>query len=177
MYQVISTKGENKVSKDELELDHSGYGNFQKLRFHALIAKYKKDGRWVRGTWLLTKRGAEFLKGKVEIPAKVQTFRNKVVGHDPRLVSVKDIIDIKPYFESYEHFSNQMEFMVLPDENIESPEITPPPKRKRRKNPCPECSRGELKKKIVLDQIRDGVAITHAELFCTNCDYKKTEEE
>lgn len=170
-YQTISSNGENKVAKDEIKLSHSEYGNFQKLRFHGLIAKYKVEGKWVRGTWLLTRRGAEFLKGRIEIPAKVQTFRNKVVGHDPRMVKVADVMDVQPYFESYENFSNQMEYMVLPEVDATSPEVVPPPKKKRRKNPCPNCSEGELKRKVVLDKIDNGVAVTHPELSCTKCDY------
>lgn len=100
VYKFVSAKGENIVSKKELKLSHSQYGNFQKLRFHALIAKYKVNGEWHRGEWLLTKRGADFLKGMVQIPDRVQTFRNKVEDRSGILVTVTDVMKTEPYWET-----------------------------------------------------------------------------
>ena len=98
-YEVVSNKGKNKFDKKDLDLTHGEYGNFQKLRFHALIAKYKVNGEWKRGDWLITQRGADFLKGRVSIPVRVQTFRNKITNHDESSVFVKDVIGTTPYFE------------------------------------------------------------------------------
>lgn len=109
VYVRVIEKGENKVDKKELNLTHSEYGNFQKLRFHALIAKYKEDGVWVRGSWLLTKRGKEFLTNGISIPRKVQTFRNKITDHSEDMVTVTDVIKDKPYWdtaETYIHFAD-----------------------------------------------------------------------
>ena len=47
VYERVCEKGENHVAKGELKLSHGEYGNFQKLRFHALIAKYKQNVEWV----------------------------------------------------------------------------------------------------------------------------------
>lgn len=109
VYTRVVEKNENKVSKKEIKLTHSEYGNFQKLRFHALIAKYKENGQWVRGTWLLTHRGAQFLRGEIQIPRKVQTFRNKITAHDEEYVTVTDVIKEQPYWdtaETYIHFAD-----------------------------------------------------------------------
>lgn len=104
-YRVVSKKGENHFAKAELELTHAEYGSFQKLRFHALIAKYKdEDGRVVFGEWLITKRGGDFLKGKVAIPVSVQTFRNRVVDHDERLVFIRDVIKDPQYWQKHGEF-------------------------------------------------------------------------
>lgn len=99
VYARVSKKGRNIVDKKELSLSHSEYGNFQKLRFHALIAKYKVDGEWLKGSWSVTKRGGEFLKGQTAIPARVKTFRNKVVDHDPKLIDLRSVMKRYPTFE------------------------------------------------------------------------------
>ena len=90
-YMAVITKGKNKFTMKELELNHSEYGNFQKLRFHALIAKNKEDGVVVNKEWIITKRGAEFLKGMIKIPRSVQTFRNRVVDHDTEMVDISKV--------------------------------------------------------------------------------------
>jgi len=100
VYKHVSASGENKVSKKELKLNHSQYGNFQKLRFHALIAKYKVNGEWHKGEWLITQRGADFLKCTIQIPEKVQTFRNRVEDHSPELVTVADVMRSDPYWQT-----------------------------------------------------------------------------
>lgn len=112
VYTRVVEKNENKVSKKELNLTHSEYGNFQKLRFHALIAKYKENGQWVRGTWLLTHRGAQFLRGEIQIPRKVQTFRNKITAYDEEYVTVTDVIKERPYWDTAETF---IEFADIAD--------------------------------------------------------------
>lgn len=100
VYVRVSEKQQNKIDKSELDLTHGEYGNFQKLRFHALIAKYKEDDVAIKGCWLITKRGADFLKGKLAVPREVLTFRNKVIEHSQTLVTVKDLVGKIPYFES-----------------------------------------------------------------------------
>lgn len=99
-YRVVSKKNKNYFSRKELNLDHSEYNNFQKLRFHGLIARYKEHGEWRKGDWLITRRGFQLLQGRLKIPARVQTFRNEVVDHDKKVVDLKDIMGSKPYVES-----------------------------------------------------------------------------
>lgn len=79
----------------DLQLNKSEYNNFQKLRFHGLVAKDKKVGYW-----LITKRGGQFLRGEISIPKSVQTFRNQVIGHSEDSVSFRNFKSDFPYFQS-----------------------------------------------------------------------------
>lgn len=142
VYERVNEKGENKIHKNELTLTHGEYGNFQKLRFHALIAKYKENGEYKSGMWLITRRGAQFLTGQISVPESVQTFRNKVVGHSIEEVSVADIIGRRnePYFQT------DFAFTLATEEDLEQvPAVKRIKKsRKKAKNPCPTCG-GETK--------------------------------
>lgn len=113
-YEYASTH-ENLFMMKDLNLDHSEYGNFQKLRFHGLIAKNKVDGVVQERVWLLTHRGAEFLKGTIQIPVRVQTFRNRVEDHDSELVTVTDVMRSDPYWESnfsYDIFAPKQAILI-----------------------------------------------------------------
>ncbi len=101
MKQKIINKNENRIHlQNDLNLSKTEYNNFQKLRFHGLIA-HCKDSNGIResGYWLLTKRGNEFLNGSLAIPSRVRTFRNHVVDHDHRFVHIKDVIGSTPFVE------------------------------------------------------------------------------
>lgn len=102
MKQKIINKNENRIHlQDDLSLSKTEYNNFQKLRFHGLIAHCKnEDGSRDSGYWLITKRGSEFLKGSLSIPDRVKTFRNHVVGHSTHLVSIAGVIGSTPFAES-----------------------------------------------------------------------------
>lgn len=81
------------------ELEKGEYANWTLLRYHGLVAKDKDAGR---GYWLLTHRGAEFLKGNLAVPARVKTLNNHVIDHDPEHVSVRDVLGSLPYFPEIE---------------------------------------------------------------------------
>lgn len=86
----------NKIHiKDECRLSKTQFNNFQKLRYHGLVAKYKNPITKAHegGYWLLTRRGNLFLKNELAIPLKVQTFRNKIVDKTDELYLLKDILD------------------------------------------------------------------------------------
>lgn len=104
-HSAVSAKGENsiRVSK-ELELSKTEYNNFQKLRFHALIAKAKENGEKRAGYWVITRRGGQFLKGELAIPREVKIFRNKIQEHGTHLVTIKDIIDERIYLDTINDF-------------------------------------------------------------------------
>lgn len=55
------------------------HGNYSKLRFFALIAKVMDGDRHIAGHWLLTHRGALFLRNKISIPKSVFTLDNHIV--------------------------------------------------------------------------------------------------
>jgi len=105
-YKAVCDKAENCVHmpKDISELTKTQYNNFQKLRLHGLVAKVKVGGVRKRGHWLITRRGAQFLKGELALPRDVQTFRNRVVGHKGRMVRIGDVLGSEPYVQSIDDF-------------------------------------------------------------------------
>jgi len=73
----------NKIHlQDDLALSNSEFTNFQKLRYHGMCVKYvnPETKQNEAGYWLLTKRGNEFVKNTIEVPASVTVFRNKIVS-------------------------------------------------------------------------------------------------
>ena len=101
IYSAISEKGENNINPHhEMSLSTVEHMNMTKLRFHGLIAKYRKDKQIVRGVWVMTARGADFFKGKLSVPLRVQTLRNHVVGYSDNLVTVSDVMRTEPFWES-----------------------------------------------------------------------------
>ena len=80
----------------DLNLSKTEYNNFQKLRFHALVAHV--DGK--PGYWLITKRGGQFLRGETTIPKSVKTFRNRVMDHSEELVHIENYKHHFPEFQS-----------------------------------------------------------------------------
>lgn len=103
--KAVYLKGENNIHllkemPGDTQLEIHEWNNFTKLRFHGLVAKYKDaDGKHLSGRWLITKRGFAFLRGELEVPARVLTFRNRVVEHDPRMVKLRDVIGMDLYVE------------------------------------------------------------------------------
>lgn len=116
-YDFVKENGQNRFKMNELKLSHSEYGNFQKLRFHALIAKHKVDGEWVGQEWVMTSRGIDFLCGRITVPVRVQTFRNRVVDHDLETIHIKNIWNGGlPWFENkfdYSVFQPKQESLLV----------------------------------------------------------------
>lgn len=66
--------------------------NITKLRFHGLVAKVKdEDGKHKKGHWLITRRGGQFLRGEISLPAFAHTLDNRVVEHSGDLVDIKTL--------------------------------------------------------------------------------------
>lgn len=102
---AVGRQGRNEIHLQhdmggDLRLSSSEYNNFQKLRFFALIAKVRlPDKSHKAGWWLLTHRGSQFLKGKITVPARVKTYRNKVIDHDAHQIQISGFIDEAVWFE------------------------------------------------------------------------------
>lgn len=114
--QGVLDHGRNEIHlshdlKGPLELTHTEHANFQKLRFHGLVAKvFDKKGNRLQGFWLLTTNGNRFLKGELAIPKKVYTISNEVSRHSADLVTIRDVIGSEPVFEDI----NDIETTLLP---------------------------------------------------------------
>ena len=104
-YKHVSSVRENRFGRGEIELTQDEYSNFTKLSFHGLIAKYKTDGKHERGYWLLTARGALFLKNEMRVPVRVKTFRNHVIEHDDNLVNIAEVMGSTPYLDTDPEFT------------------------------------------------------------------------
>src|SRR5882724_5163312 len=74
----VYTKGANRFHwHQDIRLTNNESHNFQKLRFHGLIA-HADDENPRSGYWLITKRGGAFLRGEITVPKRVLVFRNHV---------------------------------------------------------------------------------------------------
>lgn len=106
----LTNKNQFHLQGDLKELTKNEYNNFQKLRFHGLVAKI--DGK--AGFWCITRRGGQFLRGEIALPDSVETFRNKIVSHAESLVHIRDLRDKVPSFEQdfryeYQEVQNSQE--------------------------------------------------------------------
>lgn len=94
--------------KDEMSLTKSQFTNFQKLRYHGLVAKYidPETKEHVAGYWVLTRRGNQFCKNILSLPVVVYTFRNKIVNKHTDRVFLSDVLknDELPYWDEKPDF-------------------------------------------------------------------------
>lgn len=160
VYKRVCEKNNNLVFVNELDLNHSEYGNFQKLRFHALIAKYRKSGQVIHRSWVITKRGSDFIKG-TKIPDKVQTLLNHVIAHSDRLISLTDVMRSEIDWESYEDFKNQIQLPLVEfaeaEDNIDNIK-TVISKKKKGKKYCKRCN-AQMKMNNIFFERPDGIAV------------------
>jgi hypothetical protein len=111
MYMRVHEKNENSVSPSkELHLSATEYNNFQKLRFHGMVAHVPN----VPGNWLLTHRAAQFLSGQIKVPRSVKIFRNRIQAHSPEMVNLKNVVADQPFLDMKENFFYEQE-EFLPD--------------------------------------------------------------
>ena len=93
--RFVKKKNTNFFHPDkDLNLSRIEYSNFQKLRFHGLIAKSGTVGYWV-----ITKKGRKFLRGKSKTALSVVTFRNKIDSYSKEKIDIKDMIGMFPTFQ------------------------------------------------------------------------------
>jgi hypothetical protein len=155
LYQDLT--GENQLTTAEQM-------NWTKLRFHGLVAKAKEEKHW-----LITKRGAQFLNGEIEVPKRVQTFRNRVVAHDAEMVFIKNVIGEVPYFESRQDF----EFDQADSEDMAEAVIVKSNKKKKKvKHLCPIC-RTETKIKTEITSTVGNTASFINWRVCPKCEYQE----
>lgn len=70
----------------DIELTKNEYNNFQKLRYNGLVAHAEATG-----CWLITRRGAQFLRDEIDLPRGVLIFRNRIQKYHKKRVTVKTI--------------------------------------------------------------------------------------
>jgi len=86
---VVTIYSRNKQLPTKISdlLNHNQICNFQKLKYWGLVTKSDKSG-----FWSITDRCVRFLNGTIKIPAKITTYRGKVVFVDrSKYVTAKDL--------------------------------------------------------------------------------------
>lgn len=101
--QYVHEKGNRFNANRDLGLNHNQAANFQKLRFHALVAHADKDKR--SGYWLITDRGGRFLRNEIAVPRRVKVFRNKVIDHAPEMLFITAMRGIPEYNREFAYES------------------------------------------------------------------------
>jgi hypothetical protein len=92
----MSQKNDIHLQKD-MNLTKNQYNNAQKLRYFGLIAKVRVAGQVNSGRWLLTRRGASFLRGE-PIHKWVKVYNNHLVARSAEKVTIKDMLDHDVYW-------------------------------------------------------------------------------
>ncbi len=82
------------------------------LRFHALIAKVKRNGKHLDNMWCITWKGAAFLAGKIAVSKWVETIDNEVVSHSAKMVSIKDFKILDDFRATYEIVNGKFEPII-----------------------------------------------------------------
>jgi len=109
IWQGVIEAGQNKINLKNLDLTYGQRSKITQLRFHALVAKAKnEEGRHILATWLITKRGADFLHGRISIPKYVLTFQNEVIDHAEELISRADFRALENFNPTYEIIENHL---------------------------------------------------------------------
>lgn len=95
LHRAIKKHNRNSIHlQKDLELTKNEYANFQKLRYNGLVAHAKETG-----CWLLTRRGASFLKEEIDLPKGVLIFRNRIQKYATERVDIQKILKGKePYW-------------------------------------------------------------------------------
>jgi hypothetical protein len=68
-------------SKDVFGDDHMGLTQFPKLKYFDIIRSIPKSDKW-----FMTKRGREFLEGKIQLPRKAWAFNSQTILIDDNLI-------------------------------------------------------------------------------------------
>lgn len=94
IWQGVIKGGQNKVNLKDLDLTYGERSKITQLRFHALVAKARNEkGAHIPATWLITKRGADFLHGRTAAPKYCWTQDNKVIAREDVKIRVEKATD------------------------------------------------------------------------------------
>jgi uncharacterized Fe-S radical SAM superfamily protein PflX len=92
-----------------MDLSYGERSRITQLRFHALITKAKNEkGKHIAANWLITKRGADFLHGRIAIPEYVITQDNKVIDHASKNITKTDFEVLKDFRPTYEIINSRV---------------------------------------------------------------------
>jgi hypothetical protein len=121
---VKSTMINNFRMRDIGDFSHNpnAYTNWQKLRYHGLIAHITENGERVAGRWLITRNGWSFLRGESELPKYVLVRNNHIIERAERKITVKDVFRGDPAFETtfqyFDTFDNAVGYKPTTQDNL-----------------------------------------------------------
>lgn len=119
LHKAIKKHNRNSIHlQKDMELTKNEYANFQKLRYNGLVAHAEETG-----CWLMTRRGAKFLKEEIDLPKGVLIFRNRIQKHHSTRVTIETILKGKePYWLMKEDFDYEtvdlVDFTLDPFEGL-----------------------------------------------------------
>ena len=108
----------NKVHlSNDLNLSKNQYNNFQKLRYHGLIAHYKDPitKEYESGYWIVTKRGNQFCKNELFVPKKLLIFRNRIQERSEEKINFRDVLTEENTPHWYQKEDYKMDFLDTND--------------------------------------------------------------
>lgn len=102
MIKIYLKAGLNPVKISEF-LGHNQVCNFQKLKYWEFVRKAQdSDGEEGKGgMWKLTSRAEQFIKGYLQVPQKVQTYRGSPTDCSTEFIGVGDVVEGYQYKPDY----------------------------------------------------------------------------
>lgn len=159
-------------NSETLDLDERS--NWTKLRFFGLVAKYKENGVHKDGKWVITRNGWAFLRGELAVPRHIYTFRNKIVEKSDDRVFFVDLYGSQPNFPHRDDLFHQ----PVEGEDIDIVRVAKKVgRKKRRKNPCQHCDRGEIKTRQQIVFKENVAVIVGHTVFCNRCEWSEYHNE
>ena len=99
--ELVKTKGVNIIQKNEVCKTNSECCNYNKLRYFGLIAYARDDNDdRIDGVFVLTRNAGAFLRGEMEMPRRVKTYRNELIEKSQETISVNAFRGRYPWFDS-----------------------------------------------------------------------------
>ena len=107
--EVIETNKNDFRKRDIADIQNSNtaYNNFQKLRYHGLIAHVTDSGVKQRDRWLITRNAWAFLRGEIELPKWVMIRNNHI---DESFNRCDDTIGVKGVYRGSDAITTTFEY-------------------------------------------------------------------
>lgn len=131
IWQGVVEFGQNKVNLKDLNLTYGERSKITQLRTHALVAKAKNEhGSHIPATWIITRRGSDFLHGRIAVPMYVWTQNNHVIPreevklrHDKATDKELNWLVVRADYKTLKDFNSTFE--IYNDQIIKIPIVQP----------------------------------------------------
>lgn len=108
---VIETMSNDFMVRDIAEPEQFKlFNNFQKLRYHGLVTPVlDSNKRRMKGRWLITRNGWDFLRGNRSLPDWVLVKENRITEKSEHLIAISEVsrdFEIATHFEYFDENNN-----------------------------------------------------------------------